>query len=105
MDVNRLKRDLESSNSLVRETMTKFLISGEMKDGLEEGIELIIKKDGLEVKWRGHIEMETEKKVRCDMGHQHPVIEDELWVWNYCRMNKKDINKLIKFLVKARNYI
>lgn len=103
MDVDSLKRDIETGNSLVRETQTKFVVRGQHED--KEDLELLISRDRLKIKWSGYIERESEEVERCDLGHDHRALVDKHWVWEYCDLNKKDLTKLIKFLIKARNSI
>ena len=101
MDLKLLKREIETDGSPVRLTKTKCAILGQYKDEkYGECLEFIRKRDGkIEVKWRGHVKVETFEVRECDMGHQHKIVKDDHWVWNYCVLEKRDIERLMEFLV------
>ena len=98
MDLDRLKNEVEGCPTNIRATTRKLSIFGLYGN---EGEHITIHKKnrgGVEIKWSGHIEVESEDEVECDLGHKHRKIEEKHWVWNYCELSEDDIEKLIEWL-------
>lgn len=99
----RLKQEIEDGTLQTRRTRSHFLIAGNYDHNSEERVRFIRKKNGaIELKWSGHVQVETEKTEECDLGHSHKVKVSREFVWNYCRLSEKDIKSLIEFLREGR---
>lgn len=100
-NLSRLKDEIETGGLNVRTTRTKLAINGEFHDGKHEGVAFIKKRKGIQLKWHGHIKVEAQETHTCDLGHEHKVIKNKHWVWNYCELSREDVRKLIEFLNEA----
>lgn len=101
MDLKILRRQIETDDSLVRITKTKCAILGVMHgDHWKESVNLVKKRDGtIKISWMGWVPVESVDKKTCNLGHEHQVIKEEKWTWNYCELTKKDIERIREFLV------
>lgn len=90
-----------SRDNRVRLTKTKCEISAEpaWKKG-KCGLTLTKKQSGaLEIKWRGHLQLSSEETEQCSMGHEHAVVKDTTWVYDYVTLQKEEVELLKEFLV------
>ena len=97
-DYSRLKQEVEEGILNVRRTRTKLAITGEYDRGHAENLEFFRKKNGIHIKWSGHVSVATEETQKCDLGHQHQVKVKKHFVWNYCDLSDADRKTLIEFL-------
>lgn len=94
----QLKREIETGDSRIRSTRTKCAIMGAHANGVGEKIEIVKKRYGVKISWRGHIPVQTTDSQRCDLDHFHPVVRQEAFVWNYCELTLADVERLREFL-------
>lgn len=97
-DFNRLKKEVEEGTAQVRRTNTKLSITGEYDRGAAERVSFRKKRDGIELKWSGHVSVATEETQECELGHKHQVSVKKHFVWNYCTLTDGDRKALIEFL-------
>lgn len=87
MDLEQLRRDL--SGSLLRETQHKLLIRGQYHDAEEDVSfntrEQLVTGHGIVLKFHGRIPLKN--------GKEH-------WCWNFCELSKKDVRRLIRWLIE-----
>lgn len=103
MNLDILKKEVSLGSSRIRRSSHKASIRGDFNYHEEKGnIEIFKKRGGkIQIKWSGNVGVKSTREVKCDMGHFHQVEETEHWVWNYCDLNKTDIEKLIEFLQES----
>lgn len=98
MDLERLKDEIETGPTNIRATTRKLSIFGLYGNGGENIVIWKKNRGGVEIKWSGRIDVESEETVRCDLGHDHPVKKEKHWVWDYCELSEDDVEKLIEWL-------